>query len=132
LSLSSQKYGVWDPGSEIRKKPIPDLGSRVKKAPDPQHCYFALVFYSSLSTVSLLVMMPPVLATDFRSGDHLLHKTRIMSSIWLTSSAPSFMSPNAGGGRELRGISNEYSCTHGGQINFADPTPYLEVVGNEK
>ncbi len=24
---------VWDPGSEIRKKPIPDPG--VKKAPDP-------------------------------------------------------------------------------------------------
>jgi hypothetical protein len=27
------KIWVWDPGSEIRKKPIPD--PRVKKAPDP-------------------------------------------------------------------------------------------------
>ncbi len=27
------KVWVWDPGSEIRKKPIPDPG--VKKAPDP-------------------------------------------------------------------------------------------------
>jgi hypothetical protein len=27
------KIWVWDPGSEIRKKPIPDPG--VKKAPDP-------------------------------------------------------------------------------------------------
>jgi hypothetical protein len=27
------KLWVWDPGSEIRKKPIPDPG--VKKAPDP-------------------------------------------------------------------------------------------------
>ncbi len=38
LSISSQKYGVGirDPRSGIRKKPIPDPGSRgVKKAPDP-------------------------------------------------------------------------------------------------
>jgi hypothetical protein len=27
------KLWIWDPGSEIGKKPIPDLG--VKKAPDP-------------------------------------------------------------------------------------------------
>jgi hypothetical protein len=35
LSLSSQKYrfGIRDPRSGIRKKPIPDPG--VKKAPDP-------------------------------------------------------------------------------------------------
>jgi hypothetical protein len=35
LSLSSQKYGfgIRDPGSGIRNKPIPDPG--VKKAPDP-------------------------------------------------------------------------------------------------
>jgi hypothetical protein len=35
LSLSSQKYGfgIRDPRSWIRKKPIPDPG--VKKAPDP-------------------------------------------------------------------------------------------------
>jgi hypothetical protein len=35
LSISSQKYGfgIRDPRSGIRKKPIPDPG--VKKAPDP-------------------------------------------------------------------------------------------------
>jgi hypothetical protein len=33
LSLSSQTYGfgIRDPGSEIREKPIPDLGSRGQK-----------------------------------------------------------------------------------------------------
>ncbi len=33
LSLSSQNYefGIWDPGSEIRDKPIPDPGSRGQK-----------------------------------------------------------------------------------------------------
>jgi hypothetical protein len=33
LSLSSQKYGfwIWDPRSWIRKKPIPDPGSRGSK-----------------------------------------------------------------------------------------------------
>jgi hypothetical protein len=38
------------------------------------------------------------------------------------------MSPNAGGGGEWGsgGVSaNEYSCTHGAQINFGDLTPYL-------
>jgi hypothetical protein len=30
------KIWVWDPGSEIREKPIPDPGSGVKKAPDPE------------------------------------------------------------------------------------------------
>ncbi len=36
--------------------------------------------------------------------------------------APSYMSPNAGGGR--CGVSaNEYICTHGAQINFEDLTP---------
>jgi hypothetical protein len=36
---------VWDPGSEIRKKPIPDPGSPIQGSkrhripdPDPQHC----------------------------------------------------------------------------------------------
>ncbi len=29
------KIWSWDPGSEIRKKPIPDPGSRGQKAPDP-------------------------------------------------------------------------------------------------
>ncbi len=38
--------------------------------------------------------------------------------------APSYMSPNAGGGG--CGVSaNEYSCADGAQINFGDPTPYL-------
>ncbi len=44
LLLITQKFviklsnlWVWGPGSEIRdpEKPIPDPGSRVKKAPDP-------------------------------------------------------------------------------------------------
>jgi hypothetical protein len=36
MSLSSQKYwfGIRDPRFGIRKKPIPDIGSGVKKAPD--------------------------------------------------------------------------------------------------
>ncbi len=36
LSLSSQKYG-WGPRSGIWKKPIPDPGPGVKKAPDPAY-----------------------------------------------------------------------------------------------
>ncbi len=40
-----------------------------------------------------------------------------------------YMSPNAGGGRELRGLSQwEQLCTsrdHGAQINLGDLTPYL-------
>ncbi len=40
--------------------------------------------------------------------------------------APSYMSPNAGGGGKFFGVSaNEYSCAHGAQINFGDLTPYL-------
>ncbi len=50
------KIWVWDPGSDVRKKPIPDPG--VKKAPDPGsriwirntagplHLYFAYLFQS--------------------------------------------------------------------------------------
>jgi len=40
------KIWSWDPGSGIRKKPIPDPGSRGQKGtrsripdPDPQHCH---------------------------------------------------------------------------------------------
>jgi hypothetical protein len=29
--LSKYGFGIWDPGSEIRKKPIPDPGSRGQK-----------------------------------------------------------------------------------------------------
>jgi hypothetical protein len=40
--------------------------------------------------------------------------------------APSYMSPNAGGGEGGCGVSaNEYSCAHGAQINFGHLTPYL-------
>jgi hypothetical protein len=41
--------------------------------------------------------------------------------------APSYMSPNAGGGVVVGcGVSaNEYSCAYGFQINFGDLTPYL-------
>ncbi len=39
------------------------------------------------------------------------------------------MSPNAGGGG--CGVSaNKYSCAHGAQINFGDPTPYLTYGTN--
>jgi hypothetical protein len=30
-----------------------------------------------------------------------------------------------GGGWGLRVLANEYSCAHGAQVNFGDPTPYL-------
>jgi hypothetical protein len=39
--------------------------------------------------------------------------------------APSYMSPNAGGGGGCGFLANEYSCAHGAQINFGDLTPYL-------
>ncbi len=40
--------------------------------------------------------------------------------------APSYMSPNAGGGGGGCGVSaNEYSCPHGAQINFGDLTSPL-------
>jgi hypothetical protein len=40
--------------------------------------------------------------------------------------APSYTSPNAGGGGYECGVSaNEYSCAHGAQINFGDLTPFL-------
>jgi hypothetical protein len=51
LSLSSQKYGfeIRDPRSGIRKKPIPDPGSRGQKGtgsripdPDPQKWFLAI------------------------------------------------------------------------------------------
>ncbi len=43
---------------------------------------------------------------------------------WLI--APSYMSPNAGGVEGVCGVSaNEYSCSHGAQINFGDLTLYL-------
>jgi hypothetical protein len=40
------KVWVWDPGSEIREKPIPDPG--VKKAPDPGS---ATLVQSSILTI---------------------------------------------------------------------------------
>ncbi len=39
--------------------------------------------------------------------------------------APSYMSPNAGGGGELRGLSQWVQLDRGAQINFRDLTPYL-------
>jgi hypothetical protein len=60
LSLSSQKYGfgIRDPRSGIRKKPILDPGSRGQKGtgsrildPDPQHCSKDdKLFFGSLNT----------------------------------------------------------------------------------
>ncbi len=39
--------------------------------------------------------------------------------------APSYMSPNAGGGGELRGLSQWVKLYTGAQISFGDLTPYL-------
>jgi hypothetical protein len=39
--------------------------------------------------------------------------------------APSYMSPNAGGGGLLRGLSQWVQLYTGAQINFGDLTPYL-------
>ncbi len=46
--------------------------------------------------------------------------------------APSYMRPNAGGGRGGVAVSQPMS-TAGAQINFGDPTPYLtySMLGNE-
>jgi hypothetical protein len=37
------------------------------------------------------------------------------------------MSPNAGGRGSCGVSANEYSCTHGAQINLGDLTPYTYV-----
>ncbi len=42
--------------------------------------------------------------------------------------APSYISANAGGGGWFAGLSNEYNCAHGAQINFGYLTPYLTYV----
>jgi len=46
--------------------------------------------------------------------------------------APSYMSPNAGGGRELRGLSQWVQLYTGAQINFGDLTPYLTYGNNPR
>jgi hypothetical protein len=46
-----------------------------------------------------------------------------MSSVLADTIEPSYMSPNEGGRRGSAGSANEYSCEHGAQINFGDPTP---------
>jgi hypothetical protein len=52
------------------------------------------------------------------------HQT-ITSAYWYHI-APSYMSPNAGGGGgELRGLSQRVQMYTGAQIDFADLTPYL-------
>jgi hypothetical protein len=45
--------------------------------------------------------------------------------------APSYMSPNTGGGGELRGLSQWEQLYKGPQINFEDLTPYLKVPKRE-
>ncbi len=42
--------------------------------------------------------------------------------------APSYASPNAGGGGELRGLSQWVQLYTGAQINFGDLTPYLTMA----
>jgi hypothetical protein len=41
------------------------------------------------------------------------------------------MSPNAGGGGELRGLSQRVQLYTGAHINFGDPTPYLTYGPSE-
>jgi len=49
-----------------------------------------------------------------------------MSSIFADQYRPSsYMSPNEGGGVELRGLSQRVQLYKGAQINFGDLTPYL-------
>jgi hypothetical protein len=56
IKLSKTKLKeVWDPGSEIRKKPIPDPGSWVKKALDP----WLIVFTVEMSSESKSGSKPP-------------------------------------------------------------------------
>jgi hypothetical protein len=42
--------------------------------------------------------------------------------------APSYRSPNAGGGGEFQGLSQWVQLYTGAQINFADLTPHLTYV----
>jgi hypothetical protein len=44
--------GIQDPGSGKNLFQIPDPGSRVKKAPDPQHCCNPQFFKRELVTTS--------------------------------------------------------------------------------
>ncbi len=53
ISIKLSKIWVWDPRSGIRKKPIPDPGSRLQESkgnripdPDPQHCSDMLILTS--------------------------------------------------------------------------------------
>ena len=63
FNMLSQIYGfgIRDPRSGIRKKPIPDPGSRIQgskrhRIPDPQHCLEInyLIFSASFSTIFFL------------------------------------------------------------------------------
>jgi hypothetical protein len=62
--------GIRDPGSEIRKKPIPDPGSRGQngngsRIPDPQHCK---------NSISGTIIMKPVQA----NYDHQLQEPDLL------------------------------------------------------
>ncbi len=49
---------------------------------------------------------------------------------WLVNSALVYEPKCGGGGASgVRGVSHEYSCAHGSQINFGDLTPYLTYDG---
>ncbi len=67
--------GIRDPGSGIRKKPIPDPGSRGQEAPDPGsgsatlHCTYNTFEYTSIyctCTVSSLTLMDGMRENCFR------------------------------------------------------------------
>ncbi len=104
LSQSSQKYefGIRDPGSGIRNKPIPDPGSRIqglKKAPDPGSGSATLV-----SSIPYDVLVP------------VLEKPRVRMSNVVFSIASYF----------FPGVSHT-ECRQ----SWTDPKPWCPVKVNE-
>ncbi len=61
-----------------------------------------------------------------RKSNHLSQRiTKRCRHILVDQWAPSYMSPNAGGGGEVRGLSQWVQLYTGAQINFGDLTQYL-------
>jgi hypothetical protein len=52
------------------------------------------------------------------------YSTKIFRLSWLTNSALVY-EPKCGGRSWGGGLTNEYNCAHGAQLNFGDLTPYL-------
>ncbi len=60
---------------------------------------------------------------DFKGPPQRVTKRCRLS--WLTNIAPSYMSPNAGGGGKLRGLSQWVQLYAGAHLNFEDLAPFL-------